>query len=200
MTLLTIARGLAKNVGLAVPDTVFTSATREMIEVVEQSNIAGDELARRVDWGKLQSAIPLAGDGTNKEFHLGDTFSRIGSGIAMTTAAGFARPLSRAEWGSLVPVVGVPRYFLLEGQCVTLWPYLADGELATVNAQSLAWCSNGTSEWAADDDTSLIDEGIFLKGLIVRWRRQKGMDYADYEAEYEAALAEVAGFDDRSRL
>ena len=52
----------------------------------------------------------------------------------------------------------------------------------------------------ADTDTALIDEELLLKCLIVRWRRQKGMDYADHEAEYEAALKSYAGFDDGGRL
>ena len=60
--------------------------------------------------------------------------------------------------------------------------------------------SNGTAAWALDDETSLIDENLFAKGLIVRWRRQKGMEYADHEAEYEAALMDIARFNDRSRV
>ena len=52
----------------------------------------------------------------------------------------------------------------------------------------------------ADTDTVLVDEGLFIKGLIVRWRRQKQMDVADYEAEYEAAMSDFARFNDRTRF
>lgn len=201
MSLLTIAEGLAKNVGLEVPDVVISSPNREWAEAVEFCNLVGEELARRVDWGALNTSVTLTGDSTNKTFPLGTYFARVGPGISVkTSSGGIIRPLTRAEWGSLTPVEGVPRYFLLEGRNLTLWPYLATGETVAVQGQTKAWCSNGTAEWSADSETSLIDEDLMLRGLIVRWRRQKGMDYADYEAEYEATLAELAGFDDRSRV
>ena len=49
-------------------------------------------------------------------------------------------------------------------------------------------------------DSPLVDEDLFAKALIVRWRRQKGMSFADEEAEYEAALQDFARFNDRSRF
>lgn len=200
MTLLTIANSLARNVGLEETDQVIGSPRREWAEVAEYSNLVGEELARRVDFGALHETQTLTGDGAEKTYDLGPYFSRIGSGIAVSFSTATVRPLTRAEWASLTPVVGSPRYFLLEGDKVTLWPYLPDGAVVSLQAYTKAWCSNGTDEWAADTDTSLIDEDLMLKGLIVRWRRQKGMDYADYEAEYEADLSDIARFDDRSRI
>jgi hypothetical protein len=200
MSLLTICEGLAENVGIASPDVVISSPLRAWAEAVSQSQYAAEELARRVDWGDLTEIVTLTGDGTNKQHDLGAGFSRLAKGIAMTGAGGIIRPLTRAEWATLTPVEGIPRYFLLEGQNVTLWPYLATGQVATATTQSKNWCSAGGDAWVSDGDTSLIDEGLLLKGLIVRWRRQKGMDYADYEAEFEAALRDFASFDDRSRL
>ena len=200
MTLLTIAQDLAYNVGMARPDAVAASGLREHQEVVAMANQTGEELARRVDWGELQSTVTLTGTGTSAAHALASEFSRITSGIGVLSGDNIVRPLTRAEWGSLTPVEGVPRYFLLEGSNLSLWPYLAVGETATVSTQTNAWCSNGTDEWLADTETSLIDEELFLKGLIVRWRRQKGMPYQDQEAEYEAALQNFATFDDRSRI
>jgi len=200
MTLLTIAQDLANNVGLEVPTAVVASGLREHQEIVSQANLVGEELARRADWGALQNTLTLTGDGTNKIHDLGADFSRISSGIGVLADTNIVRPLTRAEWGSLVPIEGTPRYFLLEGSELTLWPYLASAETVTVTTQTVNWCSNGSDAWSADTETSLIDETLFLKGLIVRWRRQKGMEFADYEAEYEQALIDLAGFDDRQRL
>lgn len=201
MTLLSITQSLAKDVGLAVPDQVFGSSNRSMVEIIPMANAVGEELARRVDWGQLTSTATLTGDGTNLTHTLPSGFGRIVGGIGVKTATGtYARPLTRAEWGSLTPIEGVPRYYLLQDTSITLWPYLADTIEATVYYQTDFWCSNGTAAWSADDETSLIDEDLFLKGLIVRWRRQKGMPYEDQEAEYEAALQDLARFNDRSRL
>lgn len=198
MSLLTICQGLALNVGLQYPSQVFNGG-REMDEARQFCNEVGEELARRVDWGDLTTTATLTGDGTNKKHTLADSLSRLTKGVCVTASGNVARPLSRAEWNTLTATEGTPRYFLLEDTSITLWPYLAAAATATVTFQTQAWCSNGTDTWAADDDTSLIDEELMLKGLIARWRRQKGMPYQDEEAEYEAALEQFAMFDDRGR-
>lgn len=200
MTLLTIANKLAENVGLEVTANVITSSKREWMEAVTMANAAGDELARRVDFGALFSTVTLTGDGTDKEFNLGDGFSRLIPGIAVTYATSTVRPMTQAEWASLVAVEGIPRVFKLEGNKLRLWPFLASGQSVVARYQTRNWCSNGTAEWNADDETALVDEDMLTKCLIVRWRRQKGMPFEDYEAEYEAALSDIARFDDRSRL
>ena len=200
MTLLSICAALARNVGMADPDVVVTSPQRQWKEALQYANEAGEELARRVDWGQLQESIILTGDGTNKTHALPALFSRFNRGISIMAGTAIVRPLTRAEWSRLSPVAGTPRYFILEGKEVTLWPFLAADATATGQYQSLAWCGNGQAEFTADTDAALIDEGLFAKALIVRWRRQKGMPYADEEAEYEAVLQDLAGFNDRSRI
>ncbi len=200
MTLLTIAQGLARNVGMQVPTSVVGSTMREWQEALQFANETGEELARRVDWGALQQTATLTGDGTNKVHALPAGFSRLNRGVAVRTSSGLLRPLSRAEWGTLTPVQGTPRYFLLEGAEITLFPYLANAATATAYYQSQYWTSAGSDAFTVDTQTSLIDEDLFLKGLIVRWRRQKGMSYQDEEAEYEAALQDFAKFDDRGRF
>lgn len=200
MTLLTIAQGLAKSVGLSTPDAVIGSNDRTWSEVTEHANAAGEELARRVDWGQLTASATVTGDGTSAAHALPDGLSRITKGQGVYTASGPARPLTQAEWATLTPAEGEPRYFILRDTSLSLWPYLAIGATATVSYQTGNWCSNGAASWSADDNTSLIDEALFLKALEVRWRRAKGMDYADHEAEYEAALGSYARNNDRSRL
>ena len=200
MTLLTIAQGLARNVGMQVPSSVVGNAAREWVEALQFANETGEELARRVDWGQLQASATLTGDGTNKVHALPAAFARLNQGVCVRAGASIVRPLSRAEWNTLTPVEGTPRYFLLEGAEITLFPFLADLATVTVQYQAKNWTDAGGSAFTADTQSSLIDEGLFLKGLVVRWRRQKGMPYQDEEAEYEAALADFARFNDRSRI
>ena len=82
MTLLTIAAALAKNVGLSVPDVVISSPNRQWLEAAQFANETGEELARRVDWGKLQETATLTGDGTAKIHSLPSGFSRRRSALA----------------------------------------------------------------------------------------------------------------------
>lgn len=199
MSLLTIAQNVARSVGIAVPTSIAGSTERSAVVMLSLANETGEELARRVDWGELTESTTLTGDGTNQTYALPAGFSRIVKGVGVRGAGGPVRPLTRAEWGTLTAVEGVPRYFLLEGNDVTLWPYLASGQTATVWFQSKNWTGTA-SAFAADDDVSLIDEDLFAKGLEVRWRRANGMEYADQEAEFEAAMQDLATFDGRSRF
>lgn len=185
---------------MQVPTSVVGNSAREWVEALQFANETGEELARRVDWGQLQAATTLTGDGTNKVHSLPSGFARLNQGVAVRSGTSIVRPLTRAEWNTLTPVEGTPRYFLLEGAEVTLFPFLANAATVTVQYQSKNWTSAGASAFTVDTQTSLIDEDLMLKGLIVRWRRQKGMDMADYEAEYEAALQDFARFNDRARF
>lgn len=198
MTLLTIAKGLAKTVGLPVPDSVIGSTDRTWAEVAEMANATGEELARRVDWGQLTATATLTGNGMDLAHTLPSGFSRITRGAAV--GGGSVRPLSQPEWATLTMVEGTPRYFILRDNVIRLWPYLANAATTTVAYQSKFWCDNGTAAFATDDDSPLIDEALFQKALEVRWRRQKGMPYGDHEAEFEATLADLARFNDRARL
>ena len=200
MTLISIASALATNAGMKVPASVIGNPAREWVEAHQFANEAGEELARRVDWGQLQASATLTGDGTNLAHALPAGFSRLNRGVAVMAGTSIVRPLTRQEWSRLAPMQGVPRYFLLEADTLTLWPYLANAETVTVQYQSLNWCDNGTAAFVADTDSPLVDEDLFAKALIVRWRRQKGMSFADEEAEYEAALQDFARFNDRSRF
>ncbi len=178
---------------------VVLSSVRQWQEALQFANETGEELARRVDWGVLQNSTTLTGTGAAVAHSLPSDFSRLNQGVAVTVGGAIVRPLTRAEWSNLTPVVGTPRYFLLEQNTIQFWPYLANAATATAQYQSTNWCSAGAT-FMSDTDTSLLDEKLFTKGLIVRWRRQKSMDYADFEAEYESALADFARFDDRSRM
>lgn len=199
MSLMTIVTALAKTVGMQPPNVIATSPERQWIEALQIANEAGEELARRVDWGQLHKVTTLTGDDTNQTFTLPGDTARLTQGIAVRTGNRIVRPLSRAEWSGITPKIGTPRYFLLEGREITLWPYMALGVTATVNYLTTEWATSGAG-FVNDDDTALFDENLLLKGLIVRWRRQKGMPYSDEEAEYEAALQDAARFDSRSRF
>lgn len=197
MSLLTVCQGLALNVGVQSPTALTTD--REHVEMIRFINEAGEELARRFDWGDLTKTATLTGDGTADEMSLPADFGRMIRRNAVRYGTATVRPLSRPEWNTLTAAEGAPRYFLLENLGIRLWPYLADTDTATVYYQSAEWASSGTA-LAVATDTSLIDEDLLLKCAIVRWRRQKGMDYGDFEAEYEAALADFAKYDGGHRV
>jgi hypothetical protein len=205
VTLLELCKGLAKNVGIAVPTVVYAGTDRTAVEMLQCANDTGEELARRVDWGVLRSSQVLTGDGTNIGFTLTSPYNRLSVGAAVTypSTKAIIRQLTVGEASTLSAAIGAPRYYLLEGTSMRFWPYIPNTLTAVVRYQSDDWCDNGATNsnaFAADSDTPRIPDRLLLQGMIVRWRRQKGMDYADFEAEYEATIAQMASFDEGARL
>jgi hypothetical protein len=200
MTIIAALKELAADVGLDIPLIGLSSQSREVVELVSFANAVGLEIAGRAAWGGLTKQATITGDGTANPRTLPADALFLVDGVTIIRSDGESvRPLTRAEW-NIPPVMGLPRYFLKEGLSLRLYPHLANAATVTVPYQSRNWVSNGTDKLAADTDTTVFPEDALLKGLIARWRRQKGMPYQDYEAEYEATLTRYGAFDDRSRL
>lgn len=200
MNLLDIAKTVALNTGEGVPAQIIGNQDRAWREFLSFANLAGEELARRVDWGQLRETVTFTGDGTNQKFTMPTGFSRIIPGVAALAQNGaIVRPLTHAEWKNLPSETGTPRYFYLQGNEISFWPYLPIEDVS-ITYQSKNWCSSGLDKFTEDSQEPLFNADLLAKGILSRWRRHKGMEFADYEAEYEAALGQFAEFDDRSRL
>lgn len=199
MSLITIAEGLAKNVGMQIPDVVMTSPDRSWQEALEFANEVGDELARRFDWPQLFADATLTGTGADAAISLPSDFDRFPAGVNVRYSGAPVRSLTHGEWAALTAYEGAPRYFLRAGSTVRLWPYLAASDEAQAYYISADWCDGGAS-FQADTDETIFGDDLFTLGLIVRWRRQKGMPYSDEEAEFEAALQDYANFSGAARF
>lgn len=201
MTLLTIAKQIAVNVGIQQPSAVMSDPSADDLKIVEYTQAAAVELARRVDWSALRTTQSVVGTGSNDNFTLGASFSRLTSGLSVSVNGAPVRgSLSPDEWNSLTPIVGTPRFFRLLGNLISFYPYPTTALEVSVSSQNQNWCSAGGVIWTADDNTALVPEDLIVKGSIWRWRRQLGADFSDYMAEYEAALADFAKFDEGARM
>lgn len=203
LTLLTIAKSVARNVGVTVPSAVLSSSVRENVLLAQFSSEAAIEIARRVDWSALRKATTITGTGANANFALPSDFSRLTAGMAVKTVSGGVAVrggVSADEWFSLIPIEATPRYFRLLGTAISFYPYPAVAEQMSVSYQSKNWCSNDAEDWTTDDDTALVPEDLVIKGAIWRWKRHIGGDYQDYLAEFEAAIADFARFDNGARM
>jgi hypothetical protein len=188
-TLLEIGEALALNAGMKAPTQIVGSTTRQCQEILELANEAGVELARRVNWGILTRSTTITSTGSG-DFELPLDYMRMTAAAAVKNGSTILRPVSRSEWNTLVTATGTPRVYHLDGQrAISFWPYPTAGITVAIRYQSTEWASSG-AQFLADDATPLVKDDLLIKGLIARWRRQKGMSYADEEAEYEAALAD----------
>jgi hypothetical protein len=86
-------------------------------------------------------------------------------------------------------------YYAMTGGVLAFSRALA-GETVEARYVSRNWLANGVTRReriGADADVALFPERLLTKGVIWRWRKEKGQQYQDHLAEFEADLAaEVA--------
>lgn len=201
MSLLSIAQNVAANVGVKAPLSVLANVNdQNAVKIAVFSTEAGDELARRADWSGLRKTVTLTGTGNPGAMALPGDFLRLVAGLSVMNATGtpIRTGLSADEWNSLAPIQGTPRFAYLTAGSIGFYPYLAYADTATVTYQSNAWGPAG-AKWGSDGDVPLVPERLMTQGTVWRWRRQLGQDFQDYLAEYEAAIADYAKFDDGLR-
>lgn len=199
MSVLSIAKEVARNVGLEDPTQVFGSTDPNSVKVGQFINETGQELARRGDWAALEKVTTITGTGSNDAFALPSDFARLTNGNAVSVAGAAIRgSLSRDEWFSLTHSEGTPRYFRLMGGAVSFYPFPADGVSISVSYIGSGWCSAG-NVLMNDSNTILLPEPLVARGAIWRFKRSIGADFSDHMAEYEAMLEQLAVADQRER-
>jgi hypothetical protein len=88
-----------------------------------------------------------------------------------------------------------PRY-------IEFYPAPASGEIISFVYGTLAWISSAgtlTSNWLTDADQPLIPEYIIRLGTVWRWKRAKGLSYAEEFAMCERTFDRMAGQQSQGR-
>jgi hypothetical protein len=161
---------------------------RTMLTLAQE---AGEEIAHRVDWQRLIKVASIAAS----PYTLPEDYHRPVPGAMVVSALGvFARPITNTgEWETLRRVGSSQPYYYRTADKVDVIP-LSAAENATLNYVSGHFVVevNGTDlrpVFQKDDDSTVFNEDILVKGIVWRWKRQKGLDYVDDLAEFEAILA-----------
>lgn len=194
MTLLTVVNEACNSVALDGFTSVYGNADATDMYVL--ANQAGVEIATRVDWSKLLKTQTI----TASPSALPDGFGRLIKGGAVRTSAGaFVHGvLSPSQWSILTTCTSSQPYYFITGGYIKFLPASA-GTSATMDYCSSFWSrpasGDDRGQYMADDDEALFPEVLIVKNMIWRWRRQKGLDYRDQLAEFEAELAAKAKFD-----
>ena len=196
MTLLSAINEVCDIVSLDRFSSVYGSVNANAQTMVTMAQEAGDEIARRADWQRMLKQSTAAASPHN----LPSDFQRMTPGGAVRTSAGaFHRPITNSsQWAVIVAVVSTQPYFFIKANQVQFSP--AESAVgAIIEYVSKNWVlKNVGGEVAtlqADDDTTLFPERLLVKGVLWRWKRQKGLPFDDSLAEFEADLVEEINAD-----
>lgn len=196
MTLLTLIQRTFRRVGLTAPSAAVGSTEENILRLIELANEEGEELSERYPWQVLINEATL-------------TTSAAESQGAMTTIAGasFAYiqndtmwnrttnrrwlPVDDVQWQQMKAsgITGPDYYFRIRGGNLIVQPTPTASQTVCFEWVSKNWCTSsggtGQSQWAADDDVLLLPAEVFLMGLVWRWKKAQGLEYAEDFRQYE---------------
>ena len=93
----------------------------------------------------------------------------------------------------------------LGAQSIEFYPVLQNGEIVSFYYEKGAWITSSGGApynpplWAADTDLTIIPDRIIRLGAIWRWKFSKGLDYAEFQADYEGALDRISSQEQTGR-
>lgn len=208
MTALSIVQNAWSRLGLDnAPSAVFSSTDGQVIQFRTLMNEEGLALTRDPDmsWTALMkeqtfvtvaqetqtSAIP-----TDFGWYLDDSMWN------RTTMIKLAGPTQPEEWQAFkaIAVISLPAaVFRFRGGNILIYPTQTAGQNVYYEYSSTYWVSGSKTAMTADTDTAVISEEIITLGLIWRFLKAKGVDYAEQFRTYQMAKQSAIGRDGGKR-
>lgn len=209
--LLELVTEVADRLGLVRPTAVVGSSDHQTRQLLAMANQEGREQARRFAWQALTfektfttiaaetqtSAVPTDFD----RFVPGTFYNR-------TKARPVAGPMTPQEWadykGRLSSVVFDA--FRVRGDAILIAPTPSAGETMSYEYITKFWCGGAAdtvpdqSSWASDTDINFLDDEVTVQGILWRFQRSRGLDYAEAFNGYEMQLAALMGRDGGTRM
>jgi len=205
---LTIVQDVQGRIGLPRSTAVMSATDQTTRSLLALSIQEGKELARYGNWQALTKektfttvaaetqtdAIP-----TDFGFILDDTvFNR-------TTVRKLEGPLSAQQWQDLKALPSQPVFpqFRIRGNSFLYLPTPSAGDTIAYEYVSKYWVDTDADgignavTWAADANTSVLDEELITLGVIWRFKKARGLDYSEefrtYDIERRKALTRDGG-------
>ena len=218
MTLLALVQGAALRCNVAVPSTVVGNADPTVQQFQAFCQDAGDEMGERWTWPNQRRPGALAtpsgrptqitGDGATVIFPLPTDWGRFSPSDTLTSSLyptlTLSGPVNEEDLLRFkqLPFTPLPSLWHLIGdpsatsRFIEFYPAPAAGEIISFVYGSQMWISSGGTmvwSWTTDSDISLIPDRIVMLGTIWRWKRAKGLSYAEEFAMAERTFDRVSG-------
>lgn len=212
MSLLTICQDAANEVGVPSPATVVGSTDTTNIQLLAAANREGKNLVSGYDWQTLikeEAHTTLAAESQGDMSTIASDFLRFSNDTMWnrTTDRKYYGPLNNAQWQRLKASVssGITNYFRIRGNALLFHPAPPAGESVFFEYIGKNWAitsgstANATS-FAADANTTVLDEDLITLGVIWRFLKQKGLPYDNQFQEYRLKLSEKQSKDGAKQI
>lgn len=210
MSLLTLIESVTDRLALPRLTTVVGNTNDQARLLLALANEEGRELAARGTWQVLVNEITFTTQATESQGTidgivayqdygriLNDVMWNRTTGqkiIGAITAQQWQEAKARATSSTLYPM------YRFRGNTLLMTPTPTAGQTVAFEYVQSRWVRNfGETleypQWNDDTDVGLLSESIMANGVLWRFKRQKGFDYAEEFAAYERQVADALARD-----
>jgi hypothetical protein len=202
LSLLTLIQDVATELNLNSPSTVIGNTNKEVIQLLSLANREGKYLSRRYGWQVITTEATFTSVATESQGAMttlaGTSFGWIKNDTVWNRTQNRPLiPVDDVQWQQMKSsqVTGPFESFRIRGGNFVVQPTMTAGETVAFEWVAKNFCesSGGTDQarWAADSDVGLLDEDIMAAGILWRWKKAKGLDYAEDFNTYESLVADA---------
>lgn len=186
MTLISTINSVADIVGLDRLTAIVGSGDENAQTMLSLANEAGDEISKRVDWERQIVEFPFSASPTA----IPPDFQRVAPGSGVKVGTLYARPVTNSgQWGVIKSSGSTIPYYFVSNSVIQVSLPTSDMTLSYISGNWVINTSGRYKTFIADDDTTTFPQTLLQKNIMWRWRRQQGLAFDDYLAEFEADLA-----------
>jgi predicted secreted protein len=208
MSVLTVIQYVCERTNVPKPATVLGNTDTQIVQMLRLLEEEGNDLSRRGDWEGItfeathtslaaESQGALTSIATN-----GFRYIKQGTLWDRTNKLPILGPLSDQDWQQMKAITTTgPRYrYRIRGGNLLINPTPTAGYSWAFEYISKNWMLgiDGTTykQYATlDSDTILLPEDLVLMGLRWRWKKEKGLEYAEDQRTYEFQVKDALGRD-----
>lgn len=205
MTCLTIIQDVAQRVNLPSPTSAAQSADPQVIQLVALANKEGEWQSNK-DWQVLTRETSFVTTAVQLQTTLDVTAPGLKNIINDTI---WNRDLRRPVYGPMTAqryqqvqaavFAGPWNQFIIQGNDILFFPVPAAGQTCWFQYTTQNWCESsggtGQARFVMDSDVLLLREDLFKLGVEWRWKKAKGLEYAQEFADYEDFMADALARD-----
>ena len=208
-TLLQIVQAAVDELGsINRPSTIVSSADDQVKQLLALANREGKELSARQGinsgWPELRKlhTITTVADQANYSFPSDLQYFTNTTAWDRTQKWPLQGPISPQEWQILksgtIGSVGPRRRFRVYDDEIHFDPTPeTSNETYIFEYYSDAWCESTGGDpqttWQSDTDVPVLPDDCFILGIMWRFRRAKGLDYAEEYRTYENLVSRELG-------
>lgn len=207
MSLLTLIQYMCGRTGIPVPSTVYGTTDTQVLQMMRLLEEEGNDLSQRGTWQGLTFEASLTTAATEDQGTItsiatnGFRYIKNQTIWSRTRRLPVCGPLDPQEWQMLKALyVEGPYYrFRIRGGKLLVNP-VPPVESWYFEYVSKNWLTDSTGVtyrqyFANDADVTLLPEELLLTGLRWRWKKEKGLDYAEDFRTYENQVKDALGRD-----